>query len=473
MSLIEKVISNGNCIGCGACAFAYPDHAGMQLTQEGHWQALLKTNDISPPLDRAGKVLCPMSGETLNETEIAADLYPDAAVDHRIGRYLRNVVGHVEVGDYRAKGGSGGLVTWLLAKLLESDEIDAVIHVIPNGSEGDEPLFSYSVSNSVKEVIRGSKSRYYPVEMSEVFALLANDNKRFAVVGLPCFLKALRLLENAGNIPLGRVRHTIGLVCGHLKSRFFGDYLAWQKNIMPGQLADIDFRYKLPDRSASNYGFAVRRKGTAASEVYPMRSAKGRDWGEGLFKNPACEFCDDVLAECADIAVGDAWLPNYVEDWQGTNVAVIRSAALNAIIAKAEEDGLLSLENASVEQIAESQAAGLRHRRQGLMHRLARRKNAGQWMPKKRVAPALERSPSRRRIYDVRLRIAQESSKMFAEARMAGDLYIFEQKISPLLQEYHKHIKGSSVRKIGKMLKSKMTLLYNKFRHFDRVGIKK
>lgn len=39
----------------------------------------------------------------------------------------------------------------------------------------------------------------------------------------------------------------------------------------------------------------------------------------------ACDFCDDVFAETADIALGDAWLPEYVQDGNGTNVVVTRN----------------------------------------------------------------------------------------------------------------------------------------------------
>ena len=35
------------------------------------------------------------------------------------------------------------------------------------------------------------------------------------------------------------------------------------------------------------------------------------DWGAGFFQNPACDWCDDVVAETADIAFGDAWVEPY------------------------------------------------------------------------------------------------------------------------------------------------------------------
>ncbi len=454
MTTIREVIANRNCIGCGACAAAFPRNVSMQLTDEGHWQAKVAGGrDHDSDLEVAGETLCPMSGATPDETEIAATLYPDLPLDERIGRFTRNVVGHVVSGEFRSLGSSGGLVTWLLETLLTRREVDAVIHVQPSDqSGGDQLLFEYGVSRTSEEVRRGAKTRYYPIQMADVISQISRQEGRYAVVGVPCFIKAIRLLERSGRIPPDRIRYTVGLVCGHLKSSYFGEYLAWQKGVPPQQLAGIDFRRKLPDRTASNYGFAFRREGNDVEEVHPMSSVHGRDWGEGLFKNAACEYCDDVLAECADIAVGDAWLPGYVKDPRGTNVAVIRSRALDQIILNAERDGHLLMTDVTPDTIAQSQAAGLRHRRRGLMHRLARRQKAGQWTPRKRVRPILEKSRSRRKVYDLRLRIAEESPSAFARARQDGDVRDFEVRIAPLLVEYRAALKASMARRIAKYL---------------------
>lgn len=31
----------------------------------------------------------------------------------------------------------------------------------------------------------------------------------------------------------------------------------------------------------------------------------------------ACNYCDDVFAECADVTCMDAWLPEYSQDHRG------------------------------------------------------------------------------------------------------------------------------------------------------------
>jgi coenzyme F420-reducing hydrogenase beta subunit len=42
-------------------------------------------------------------------------------------------------------------------------------------------------------------------------------------------------------------------------------------------------------------------------------------WGTGLFKSNACDFCDDVTTELADVSL-DAWIP-YNKDGLGNSVA--------------------------------------------------------------------------------------------------------------------------------------------------------
>lgn len=456
MTTLDRVIANRNCIGCGACAAAFPDSLSMTINMEGHWQANASENeDSDPSREAAGQSICPMSGATEDETAIAASLYPELAADERIGRFKRNLVGHVVAGEFRDAGSSGGLVTWLLETLLARGLVDAVLHVHPSPfSKPHGLLFGYGISRTPEEVRHGAKSRYYPIHMADVLRRVIEEEGRYAVVGTPCFIKAVRLLERSGHIPEGRVRYTVGLVCGHLKSRYFGEYLAWQKGVPPMELTAIDFRHKLLDRKASDYGFAFRQAGSEVEQSYPMSSVNGRDWGEGLFKNPACEYCDDVLAECADIAIGDAWLPGHVEDPRGTNVVVIRSEALDEIVGAAERDGDLLMTETDPDTIARSQAPGLRHRRRGLMHRLARRVEKGQWAPQKRVPPKLEVQASRRKVYDLRLRIALESSAAFAEVRRGGDLGSFQAQIAPLLSEYHAANRISLARRTARTLRA-------------------
>lgn len=441
---IRHVIAHNNCIGCGACVFAAPQSFGISLNRAGHYVATESGPEAEPYLG----AICPMSGEGRNETQIAAGLYPDLPQDKRIGRYRSTLAGHVAASDYRSRGGSGGLVSWLAAQLLNSGDVDAILHVMPVEPDTlDAPLFEFAFSETEDAVKAGAKSRYYPVTMVEALPMLAASDKRFAVIGIPCFIKSIRLLQDSGALTPDRVPYTIGLVCGHLKSRYFADYLAWQEGCPPGKLQTIDFRHKIPGRLASKYGFAFRSEGRDTTDVVvtPMENVRGGDWGEGQFKNPACEFCDDVLAECADISVGDAWLPGYVLDYEGANIIVTREARIDQILRDGMETGELAMDEVTVEQVVQSQSSGLRHRREGLAHRLARRQAKGVWTPHKRVEPKIVRNVLRRWIYDLRLKIAERSSPTFAEVvSKGGGLVDYERRMAPYLKSYKALSQGAS-----------------------------
>src|SRR5690606_38853836 len=131
------------------------------------------------------------------------------------------------------------------------------------------------------------------------------------------------------------------------------------------------------------------------------------------------DCCDDVAAETADAAFGDAWLPRYMS--AGTNVAVVRHPVLLDLLREARADGRLHLEELSAAEAGQSQNAGLRHRREGLAYRLWLEKERGAWTPTKRVAPDRNAmSGPSRKVQRLRLRMADESPAAFEAARQAG-----------------------------------------------------
>lgn len=442
VELLKKVIDNGNCIGCGACAFAAPETFGVSMNQAGHYEAYLRD---SSPVENIPTV-CPMAGDGLDESQIATDLYADLPVHPQIGRYKSTLAAHVETPPYRMEGGSGGLGSWIASELIRRAEVDAILHVVPvDPFQKDGVLFEYAVSETVPAVMRGAKSRYYPITLDQILQQLQQSDKVFAVIGLPCFIKSIRMMQDEGLLPKDKVKYCIGLVCGHLKSRYFADYLAWQKGAEPGNVETFDFRHKLPNSRASSYGFSFTQKGETTPVVAAMSSVKGKDWGEGQFKNAACEFCDDVLAECADVVIGDAWLPEYLDDYRGKNILVTRNLKLDTMIREGVTRGDIVADDISADQIAKSQASGLRHRREGLAHRLAVRKQKGQWYPVKRVDPQIDKSLYRRWVYNLRLKIAETSSSTFSDVLAEGlPLTVYEKRMAPVLKSYRYLVEGAS-----------------------------
>lgn len=411
----------------------------MRFDAYGRYQA----EDVSGELasDAPVEAVCPFAEGNPDEDILARERFGDSLTSHpRIGGYFATYAGYVAEGEYRARGSSGGLGTWLLAEMLEQGLVDAAVHVRGREASPGEPrLFEYGIATTPSEVRAGAKSRYYPVEMSQALKLVRERPGRYVVIGAPCFIKAVRLLARQDPLLAERVAYCISLFCGHLKSARYADMLAWQCGIRPGELRGVDFRRKTPGIRADQYAlsFTGLADGRLVTEERSARQLYGTDWGLGFFKYKACDFCDDVVGETADASVGDAWLPQYVQDSAGTNALIVRHAALHAMIERAAHEGRLHIEAIPADDVARSQSAGLYHRREALAYRLHLMAEAGKWRPFKRVQPqAMGLSSREQRKHALRLAIAEESHRAFQHAREAGDFRVFQEAMKPIVRRY-------------------------------------
>lgn len=406
----KDILSSGLCIGCGGCA----GEAGMRWDSSGHLQPA--------SMDAPGSIVtatCPFSPAARDEDAIAARRFPLAPHrDARIGRFEAAYVGHACEGDFRANGSSGGMATWVAAELLRAGHVDGVAHVAPADPGADGRFFAYRISRDAAALRRGAKSRYYPVDLSRVLVEIRKVPGRYAIVGVPCFIKAVHLLCAEDPALDERIAFTLGLFCGHMKSAFMVESFAWQMGLRIEDVAAVDYRRKDASRPANWYRAELMlRDGSRRAQDW-WHLADG-DWGAGFFQNPACDYCDDVAAETADIAFGDAWVEPYASDGRGTNVVVVRTPLLHDMLLSGVAAGRLDLTSVDADLVAETQAAGLRHRREGLAWRLATRR-AG-LRPIKRVAPRASRLPRRRLwVYRCRRRIAAWSPRLFRFARRLG-----------------------------------------------------
>lgn len=450
--LNETVIGGGYCIGCGVCAAIEGSPIRMVIDSTGRYQATVEQRELSSDLSLAH--VCPFSDYAPSESIIAAEMYAKSCKsDSNIGYYGDLYAGHVAEGDFREAGSSGGFGTWIGHELLRRKIVDYVVSVKSVARDG-EALFKYTISADSAAVRNTAKSRYYPVELSEVLAAIRKQPGRYAVVGLPCFIKAVRQLQRTDAMFASRIQFCIGLICGHQKSLAFAENLAWQCGIEPGNLKSIDFRTKLRDRRADSYGITVSDGNREV--VIAMSNLAGSDWGAGAFKYKACDFCDDVFAETADFVVGDAWLPKYTCDYRGTSLLVVRNAQLRDLISDARREGRLALDDLSLQEVVRSQAGCLRHRKDAISYRLQSESQKGNWIPKKRRAPSAWNFPSyERRIQDGRVRLREYSLAAHQHAVQSNDLATFTREFGNEYIKY-KSIKGNIVSRVLAALRRKI-----------------
>jgi coenzyme F420-reducing hydrogenase beta subunit len=399
----EDMVRSGLCVGCGACA------ERMGWDRNGF---LKPQGNILPSSSFAQQ--CPFSPAAANEDVIAAERFPaPARIDPSIGRFEAAYVGHSAEDGFRADGSSGGLTSWVAAELLRTGMVDGIAHVVAT-DPGSGRHFAYRISRSLNELKAGAKSRYYPVDLSSVLQEIRAIPGRYAVVGVPCFIKAIHLLRRTDPLIGKRVSHTLGLFCGHMKSKTMIESFAWQLGTELKHVRSIDYRIKDEQRPANWYRAHLDLDDGSAAERDWWHLADG-DWGAGFLQNPACDWCDDVVGETADISFGDAWVEPYSSDGRGVNVVIVRSKEVHGMIERGRSDGRLALEPVDADFIVRTQAAGLRHRRDGLAYRLSWRSRG--ILPVKRVAPSALLPLRRKLVYRLRYDIARWSHPMLRLAR--------------------------------------------------------
>lgn len=460
-SLTNTVIKNGYCIGCGVCTYPENSPYKIELDEFGNYVAQMSTFDVSVDDEKIGS-LCPFTNNSENEDQLSEQFFPDSDnKDPYIGKYLKCYSGYVIENEFRAQGSSGGMGKWIGYKLLIEGKIDYFIQLSPNKvSSVDERLFDYKLFSNPEKVIEGSKSAYYPTTLQEVIKIIKENKGRYAITGVPCFIKGLRLLMVNYPELKDRIVFTIGVICGGMKSANQSKMIAWDLGIEPNDIASIDFRKKYKDRPATQKIYQVWSKKDRTLKSKNANDIFGTDYGTGFFTPKACNYCDDVVGELADISIGDSWLPEDRVDPNGTSLIVVRDIEILTLLTNSLINGELHLRNLEPDDVIKAQSGGFRHRRQGLSHRLQKRVNTDEWVPKKRVTPGeFTLTDKRKRMYDLRETIASQSHLVFLKALKKNDLKLFKKEMMPLVKKYTSINQGGIHIRIYNKFKNKLKRL--------------
>lgn len=421
---LRTVVQGGYCVGCGACA--YVTGTTMNLNGYGEYAPDFVTSLGDPAGEKAMQAawVCPSLNPELDEAVLGERLFAGAsrAHDTHVGFYRAIYGGHVAEGNFRSDGTSGGFGTWIGVELHRRGLVDGVIHVKPSARiNASDPFCRYAVSRTAEQIVEGAKTRYHVAELSAVLNEIKGRPGRYLFIGVPCMAKAVRRLQSCDSSLAEKIVFVASLVCGHMKSVHWSLSLAWAAGISPSASTSMDYRTKGPEIPARAYVFrAESRQGMVVHR--DSSSITGGKFNLGALMVPACEYCDDLVGETADISIGDAWLPRFEAESSGSNLLILRGAELDTVIQNAQSSGRLHLERLTVQDVVNAQSGGFRQRREGLSHRLSRRMASGAWVPKKRIQPASFRlSMLRQWVYESRTAVMSKSRSLFREALETGN----------------------------------------------------
>lgn len=445
MKGIDKVIKNDHCIGCGVCTLN--KNFKIKFNSYGEYKAeRIKITELHDFEDR----ICPFSDNAIDEDEISRIRFDENLNESKfIGKYIGVYAGFVEK-SIRSKSSSGGGATLLASYLLTHKYVDEVYHVEPY--RDSEKLFRFTKSQTDEEIKQRAKSRYYPVTFADVIKEMMKSDKKKLIIGLPCFIKAINLVEIEDPEKITNIKFKFAILCGHLKGKFFQQMLTKDMGLMDNQIEEVDFRHKQKDYPASDY--FVRAKSIKTEKIKgPIKLFYGQDWGMGFFKYKACDYCDDVAGETADISFGDAWLPQYRNDYQGTNIIVTRNKILDDIIKKT----FVKIDKLTEKDFVNSQLASFKHRRNGLRYRVKKNKNI-----KKRVSEVIQSDNNSEEIYLFRETIRDFSKKYYLLSKKLKCFYLFKILMYPL-ETWYFLLKTKSIKSVIPVtLKAKISHFLNK-----------
>lgn len=341
---IADIVEQAMCIGCGLCqGIAGPDAIRMEKSRSGYLHPRFYREPLTDQIKTILDVCPSRQLETLPDKEIT----PKTRLDPVWGSYRRLVHGWASDSKERFEGATGGVLTALAAFLVKSGKVDFVLHA--KASESEPTFGERHLSFSTADVLEGAGSLYGPtaslIDIKDVLAL----GQRFAFVGKPCDISALRNYARHDKRVGELVKFWMTIVCGgFMPPEGTVDFLE-QRGISPVDVKSFRYRgrgFPGPTRVETRDGRVVE------ATYYDF-------WGDNYDRwtlPHRCKICPDSIGEAADIVAADPW-PGGGPDLSdvsdpGTNVIIARTEAGVSLLEAAATDGALAIgEEATIEQM--------------------------------------------------------------------------------------------------------------------------
>ncbi len=387
---LARVAKGDLCAGCGGCAAIAPEKISMGKALPGYLRPA-QAAPLSEDEDRAIAAICPGLAET-----VEAGGREDPPL---WGPYVSAQTGWATDPETRFRASSGGALSAILAHLLDSGEVDAVVQTAadPNLAVGNASV----VSRSAEEVRAAAGSRYAPSAplsvLPERLEEHRRDGTRFAFVGKPCDAVALRGIaardpEVARAFPV-----VLSFFCAGVPSQAGAEMVLGALGTNLGETRA--FRYRgmgWPGRAT-----AIRSDGSEVSMTYH------ESWGKILSRHVQhrCKLCPDGTGVQADIVCADAWEADengypLFEEREGVSLVIGRTALGDRLIRAARDDGAIETGDFDMDRLAAIQP-GQRERRRAVLARVLGQRLAGRPAPRYRglqLLAAARQNPVRRNL---------------------------------------------------------------------------
>ncbi|MFA5090340.1 MAG: Coenzyme F420 hydrogenase/dehydrogenase, beta subunit C-terminal domain [Candidatus Omnitrophota bacterium] len=345
-NVITECAKKGLCSGCGICAgVAEKCDLKIEFNKYGEFFPTVSK------CDNCGLCLfvCP---------SLHVQVRKESNILSLLGKDIECFAGYSKVDNERAKGSSGGLTTRVLKMLLEKKIITGAIAI--GKCNNEDRMFDPIIAKTNQEIDSCAGSKYYPVEFSSVLKRLKQEDGEYAIVGLPCVINGLRLVQQKYPVVGIKIKYLFGLVCGHNKNKNYTSFLIKTTGVNEKDAETVFFRCKTNTKKAMNYGFKVILKnGKEGRQLNFQDSLVKNAWCGRYFSLNACFHCRDLFAEQADVSFMDAWLKSYMDKPLGTSIIVVRNEELKKMIQEENNKGNVEIDTIIKNDVIMSQKGAL------------------------------------------------------------------------------------------------------------------
>lgn len=328
---LARVERGALCAGCGGCAAL----SGGAITMERSAAGFARPHQhgpVSDQLDRDIAAICPGLGQTV----VAGGRTDDVVW----GPYVAMHTGWATDPELRHRASSGGALSAVMVHLLASGQVDGVVQTM---ADPNDPMGNVTViSRDADAVTHAAGSRYAPSSPLDAIAPLLEGSERFAFVGKPCDVAAMRALEGRDARVSERFPVMLSFFCAGVPSLTGAAGILRALEVEERDLAAFRYRgHGWPGRAT-----ATRTDGSESSMSYHD------SWGNILSHHVQhrCKLCADGTGTAADVVCADAWKADadgypLFEEEDGISLIVARTALGADIIAAAQAADRLAVDS--------------------------------------------------------------------------------------------------------------------------------
>jgi coenzyme F420-reducing hydrogenase beta subunit len=301
---------NEDCVLCGLCTRVCEELVGVSAINFANRG--VKRNVTAPYYELSDDcigcgscvIVCPT-----NSRRLRTNLYPTLEEDKRqVEKKFLKGVKDENLGVYSelfaakssVEGQDGGMATSMLVSGMQKGLFNAAIVV----QRGNGYRARAITAKNVGELVKARGTKYQRVKMmSKLAELIERGEKKIAIVGTPCEVRAARRIQQTLQSNLQDVEITVlGLFC-------YEAFIYEKLKAETMKLLGVDL-----DRSEKTQ----IRKGKFTMEVDgKVYSCSVRNLDKAV--ENGCAFCDDFVSELADVSVGSVGSPD------GYSTVIVRS----------------------------------------------------------------------------------------------------------------------------------------------------